>query len=432
MIFIYYGLMCLAHIICTPLLLLLICKQKYRQSIPYRFFFPKNYSKKKFEIWIHACSFGEISSLQTLIQSIPNQKKIFLSVITQTGFAQAHKLYGNMSNLTISYLPFETLLPFFAPKCEKLFVLEAELWLMLFAYAKRNQAQVKLINARISTRSFGRYLKLKFFYNYLFNFVDITLAQSNDDKMRLESLGAQHISIMGNIKATNPIMTTKHYKKPQRLIIVAASTHANEEECILESFKTLQHYWANQDSHTQCNDSFDLSANNKKYNCNTNYLHNKTKSEHIAKDSNGALFIIVPRHPERFDEVYMLCCNYFKTLRLSHITNQSFINFDNLDCELLLIDTMGELINLYAISDIVILGGAYAKVGGHNPLEVAAFHNILLSGKEIFNQRTLFECIENYYLSECREIGTILKQYKQLHIAKISSTNNDMIKEILA
>lgn len=438
---IYYGLVWIVHIIALPLLCILALQQKYRQSIPLRFLCPKNYSKQHYDIWLHACSFGEVSSLQTLIQSIPKTRSIFLTVITQTGYNQALKLYRDMKHLTIAYLPFESLLPFCTPKCKMLLVFEAELWLMLFVIAKKNNAIIKLVNARISTHSFKRYYALRFFYTHLFSYIDYVYAQSNDDAMRLKKLGAKHVMVLGNIKATIPIAPTKLYLKPKRLIIIAASTHANEEKYILESFKKLRTLWQAPNTSIPLESPY-----------NHTHLYNAAPSDHITKKHDKALFIIVPRHPERFSEVYNLCIKDFKTLRFSdikqaHDTNEytydlpsksehhvlkSGLYFDALDCEILLIDTMGELINLYAISDIVILGGAFEKIGGHNPLEVANFHSVLLSGKEIFNQQSLFASIHNYYLVNYHEIVDILSHYPLLNRSQINiAYNTDMITTIL-
>lgn len=477
MIYIYYFLICLAHILAMPILIFLTFKEKYKESIPARFIKPANFKGKKFHIWIHVCSFGEVNSLQKIIDSITFDKEIFLSVITHTGFLQAKKLYGSRKNVTISYLAFESLLPFVAPKCDKLFVFEAELWLMLFYIAKKNGAKTKLINARISTRSYPRYRKLKFFYSYLFALVDSILAQSADDKTRLESLGATNIKVIGNIKALNDIHPKKCYKKLQRLVILVASTHANkplsEEEQILIELEKLQLFWdkAIESSEESNKDSKFIESK----------LHNFASTSHINKDllqAKNALFIVAPRHPERFENVYNICKKYFSTIKFSEILNanlkknsiknsikdseidstkdsiidsiidsknlqntqlnaiknteSSSIDLNNITQKVLFIDTLGELINLYAISDIVILGGGFARVGGHNPLEPATFANVLLSGKEIFNQNALFSCVQNYYIIESSEIFKLLKHYNALYTAKIALIPQKIIDEILS
>ena len=231
-------------------------------------------------------------------------------------------------------------------------------------------------------------------------------------------------------------------KVEQKTVLSVRSLHnSREEKYILESFKKLRTLWQAPNTSIPLESPY-----------NHTHLYNAAPSDHITKKHDKALFIIVPRHPERFSEVYNLCIKDFKTLRFSDIKQahdaneytydlpsksehhvlKSGLYFDALDCEILLIDTMGELINLYAISDIVILGGAFEKIGGHNPLEVANFHSVLLSGKEIFNQQSLFASIHNYYLVNYHEIVDILSHYPLLNRSQINiAYNTDMITTIL-
>ncbi|WP_281650826.1 glycosyltransferase N-terminal domain-containing protein [Helicobacter bilis] len=480
MTFIYYTLLCFLHVLALPLLCVLSLREKYKKSIPLRFLIPKNHSKESYDIWLHACSVGEVQSLQTLIESIPKTQSIFLSVITQTGYKQAQNLYAKYENLSIDYLPFETFIPLFAPTCKKLFVFEAELWLMLFVYAKHKGATTKLVNARISTRSVKRYQKLRIFYRHFFSFVDSVLSQSDEDTERLKSLGAKNVKTIGNLKLLNPIKPKIAYKKPESLIIVAASTHANEEEFVLNAWSNAKALWEsdsevlenmeskpchikqsemsknteskkdfspfletqndkNLDSikfaplhpaPTQMVENLDsINNHNKEYECKT-HLHNATKDyTTIKKDSKKNLLVIVPRHPERFQSVFQLCKQYGKTMCLSELQNDSTLDLDLIHADILLVDTMGSLINFYAISDIVILGGAFAKVGGHNPLEPATFANVLISGTEIFNQKALFAYIQNYYLIDnSHSLQMLLHHYKQL---MTSSVNKDLCHNMI-
>ena len=512
MTFIYYTLLCFLHVLALPLLCALSLRKKYKKSIPLRFLIPKNHSKESYDIWLHACSVGEVQSLQTLIESIPKTQSIFLSVITQTGYKQAQNLYAKYENLSIDYLPFETFIPLFTPTCKKLFVFEAELWLMLFVYAKHKGATTKLVNARISTRSVKRYQKLRIFYRHFFSFVDSVLSQSDEDTERLKSLGAKNVKTIGNLKLLNPIKPKIAYKKPESLIIVAASTHVNEEEFVLNAWSNAKALWEsdsevlenmeskpchikqsemsknteskkdfslvletqnekNLDSsncyierseissmesqqdfsclHTQNDKNLDsikfaplhpaptqmvenldsINNHNKECECKT-HLHNATKDyTTIKKDSKKNLLVIVPRHPERFQSVFQLCKQYGKTMRLSELQNDSTLDLDLIHADILLVDTMGCLINFYAISDIVILGGAFAKVGGHNPLEPATFANVLISGTEIFNQKALFAYIQNYYLIDnTNSLQTLLYHYKQL---MTSSVNKDLCHNMI-
>ncbi|MFW2582296.1 3-deoxy-D-manno-octulosonic acid transferase, partial [Aliarcobacter butzleri] len=93
---------------------------------------------------------------------------------------------------------------------------------------------------------------------------------------------------------------------------------------------------------------------------------------------------------------------------------------------------MGILNDIYAISDVVILGGAFGKIGGHNPIEPAYFGCKLISGKNIFNQRSLFECINNYYLVEENELGNYLEKLEELEKPSLTKAGSfePIIKEI--
>lgn len=370
-----------------PPLLYLSIKPKYRRSIPARFFpflrslmpkssgFCKDFSP---HIWLHACSFGEIKSLAPIIQALANHKRrILLTTTTQTGFDLAQSTYASEPTIRVEFLPFEIFLPFYRHRLQdlqSLIVTEAELWLGLFSTAKTLGAQSLLINARISTRSYPKYRRFRFFYRVLFSCVDRVFAQSQADKDRLSTLGAHHIEVLGNLKLLSPIATSATYPKPSnRLVIVAASTHQGEEELVLQAFSALK------------------------------------KLESSKVDS--SLLILAPRHPERFDEVATQLASYpFASARFTQ--GAQVLNDSRLD--VVLLDTLGELNNCYAIADVVILGGAFIQAGGHNPLEPAFFHTRLISGKAIFNQEALFACIDGYTLCEASELEATLLAHQSL------------------
>lgn len=417
-------------------LLYLSTKPKYRQSIPARFFpfrsLVLSISSSKSstqaprhagfcegfapELWFHACSFGEVKSLEPIITALDSganftkdsalestpqapdpqnpaginssssalaRTPILLTTTTQTGFALARQTYASMPHIRVEYLPFELFLPLLhLPHHKKhfanlrtLIVTEAELWLELFHTAKALGAKTLLINARISTRSYPKYRRFRAFYRLLFSYVDEVFAQSSADAARLAELGASQIQTLGNLKTLSPITCSTHYKKPSRLTIIAASTHKGEEELILQAFGALL------DSSPESSATISLA-------------HDSTKSP--AHDS-APLLILAPRHPERFSEVgALLDSSAFSFMRFS----QGALAHCSSDTQVILLDTLGELINCYAIADIVILGGAFVPAGGHNPLEPAFFHTKLISGRHIFNQEALFACIEGYTICE--------------------------------
>jgi len=367
----YYLIALFLYIISLPFLIFLTFKNKYKDSIPARFFLVNNSPFKKPLHHFHTCSLGETKAIKPIIE---NFEEINLSVITNTGYEEAKKY----KNANIRFLPFELFLPFWYKPCKSLVVIEAELWLMLFVMAKKRCQKTLLINARISDRSYPKYIKFRWFYRHLFKYIDVVLAQSETDKKRLIDLGATNVKVAGNIKSVVNYQITKKYQKPNKELIVAGSTHQGEEELILNAYKK------------------------------------------------NSILAIVPRHPERFKEVYKLIEKFSAKNGLTYGNIR-----DGLNKDIILVDKMGELINLYAIADRVILGGSFVdNVGGHNPLEIAYFNKPLISGKYIFNQQPLFELTKNANIIENNKLKEYLN--KELKATNIKNRGNiDMIlKEI--
>ena len=354
----------LLFLIALPLLIVLSFKQKYQESIPARFFLFKN---PKFStsngIWFHVCSLGEARALKPILDALKN-KKVLITTITQTGQNEARKF-----NAELRYLPYEMYLPFWIKPQKKLIVLEAEFWYMLFSVLHARGAQVILLNARISDKSVSKYMKFSWFYKKILENVDIIYAQSEIDKNRFLALGAKNIEVIGNIKLAGEIKKSKEYQKPTSELIVAGSTHAGEEKSVLNAFLAY-------------------------------------------KQSNNANLVIVPRHPERFEEIFKLMNHYATEYNL---TLSRFSKIKNFESDLILVDMMGELNNIYAISDIAILGGAFKDdVGGHNPLEPAYFGCKIITGKHFFHQKELFKYVHHVQYVDADEIKNALEMAKKL------------------
>ena len=371
----YYLLLSFVYILAIPYLIFKSRNPKYKNAIPSKFFLKNNPSFKENGIWFHSCSMGETKAIKPLIDYYKDEANV--SVITNTGYEEALKSSSN-----VRYLPFEIFLPFWINKQKVLVVMEAELWFMLFLIAKKKGAKTFLINARISDKSYNSYKRFSFLYKRIFKNIDKVFAQSNLDKKRLEELGARNVQVVGNIKLAQTPKVTKVLEKTDDVLITAASTHKNEEELILKSYRR----------------------------------------------SYGKL-VIVPRHPERFLEVDLLIKEYVKN---NALTYHKYSQQDNFDSDIILVDKMGILNNIFAISDLVILGGAFEKIGGHNPIEPAFFNCKIISGKNIFNQKPLFECIENYYLIENEQLGDYLNNIDNLKkpILKKVGSIDPIIKEI--
>ena len=359
----YFLVLGVLWLLALPFLILLSTKNKYKKSIPSRFFLWNNPPFKNEDVWIHACSLGEVKSLKPLIDSL--HVKTSISTVTKTGYNEAVKLSED-----VRFLPFEILLPFWIRRFKVLVVTEAELWLMLFFVAKAKGAKTILINARVSDRSYKSYLKFSWFYRAIFSNIDEVFAQSQKDKERLLTLGARSVQVNGNIKTSQIPNKTKEFKKPSKKVITLASTHEDEEELLLKS------------------------------------LH--------VKDQ---MLIIVPRHPERFEKVHRFLKQYAKENKKSY---ERFSEIGFCECDVLLCDVMGELINIYAITDITLLCGSFVEnVGGHNPLEPAFFNNILICGPYIFNQQVLFPLIDDVYMCEAKDLKELMKEdlkHSSLHV----------------
>jgi len=339
----YFFLATLLYIVALPFLLLISFKAKYRESIPARFFLWKNGSFKKEDIWFHVCSLGEARALAPIMEKLKG-RDVSITTITHTGHAEASK-YG----VETRYLPYEAILPFWITKHNYLVVLEAEFWYLLFAVARARGAKVVLLNARMTERSFPKYMKLRWLYVRMFQRVDKVFCQSSADKERFEALGAHNIEVVGNIKLAQKIVSTKCYDKPSCEVIVAASTHADEEEPIVEAFLEYK-----KERHTK--------------------------------------LVVVPRHPERFEAVYAL----LQALKDEWITLSRWSEKQDFEADIILVDAMGELNNIYAISDVAVIGGAFREdVGGHNPLEPAHFGCKIITGEHAFMQQELFKYVHN-------------------------------------
>jgi len=348
-------------------------RKKYRESLPARFFLWRNRPLQPDGIWIHLCSFGEAKAVASLVKMLP-QEQLRMSCITQTGFSQISK-YTQQSR----YLPFEPLLFLWLRRQRVLVVMEAELWYLLFALLKRRGSRIILINARISDRSLSRYRRFGWLYQKIFEQVDEIHAQSERDRDRLKALGAKSVRVTGNIKLSSLATVSRVWQKPAGLLVCAASTHAGEEQWILEAFAALK------------------------------------------EQEPAARLVIAPRHPERFDEVAEIIkkCVHERSLSWERYAGRRMLQKD-----ILLLDTLGELVNVYAIADLVILGGAFVPAGGHNAAEAAQFGCRIISGKHYFNQRELFSAIEGIAIVEVEALRERVLNYGTLEPSSIESRDS--------
>lgn len=326
----------------------------YRKRMSERFFLGK-FDYKPFDVWIHAVSLGEVIAAIPLIDAMLEKNwSLLVTTMTPTGSERVQARFGN--KVAHQYLPYDlpgVLKRFFKQIQPRVgVIMETELWPNLIYQARAAQVPLLLANARISDDSLSGYKKIKFLIKPILNQFSGILAQSEEDARRYLTLGANKeiVHVLGNMKfdlQTNVIdgkrfSDLKSHWGADRVAVIAASTHENEEAQILSHLKRLQ------------------------------------------QAIPDVVLLIAPRHPERFKTVYQLCIQSgFKTGLRSDLTTLTPEN------EIVVLDSLGELLGLYQISDYAFVGGSLVPVGGHNVLEPIAMNVPVLSGNQIHNFKAI-------------------------------------------
>lgn len=307
----------------------------------------------KNSIWVHAVSVGEVLAAEPIIREIKArfpERDIVITSMTPTSSEQIWKRFG--SEVFHVYAPYD--LPFMVQaflrrvKPECLIIMETELWPNMIHQVMTRNCPVVIANARLSERSARGYRRLKPAIGWMLNELSLVLCQYQNDAERFASLqiSEEKIFVTGSVKFDLKL-EDDHSKKAQsflektpnnRPIWIAASTHEGEDELILSVHKRLR------------------------------------------KNFPEALLVLVPRHPERFESVFQLACKEgFNAQRRT--LSQKILS----DTEVFVVDTMGELMDFYALADIAVIGGSFVEIGGHNPIEPSALGVPSLIGPHYFN-----------------------------------------------
>lgn len=328
----------------------------YRQRWAERLALQKVPVQARNGIVIHCVSVGETVAARGLIDAILArypQLSVTLTAMTPTAAELAHKLFGD--RVYHAYLPLDTrgamrrFLDKLAPRC--VVILETELWPNLLALAQQRAIPVMLVNARLSEKSFQSYQRFAWLIGPIWSSLSLLVCQNAETERRFQALGVSRelTVVRGNLKfdCQVPARVIEQAQRWQqqlaRPVIVAASTHQGEDTIVLKAFQQV-----------------------------------------LASYSN-ALLIIVPRHPERFSEVTDLASQRFQTVTRSSGAPVTAA------CQVVVGDTMGELLYWYAVADIAFIGGSLIARGGHNPLEPIATKTPLISGRHVFNFQQLFD-----------------------------------------
>jgi 3-deoxy-D-manno-octulosonic-acid transferase len=320
-------------------------------------------------IWIHAVSVGEALTVRALISDLrrryPNLR-IFLSTTTMAGQQVARRNVQNVD--AVFYFPFD--LAFIVRRTLRLvrprlfIMMETEIWPNLLRQCKRRGVATVMMNGRISSRSYPRYKLARPFFRRVLADVDRFCMQSEESARRLMDIGADPIRVVvtGSLKFDSmetPGAVTLDGRGPNRVlryfrmttsrpVIVAGSTMRDEEQMVLQAFRRIK--------------------------------------SSVGSGTNP-LLVVAPRNPERFGEVLQLTKNLaFVTVRRSDLPIDAEPR-----AEVVILDTIGELAQVYQIATAVFVGGSLVDTGGHNILEPAVFGKPIVFGPHMRNFKEIAE-----------------------------------------
>lgn len=317
-------------------------------------------------IWVHAVSVGETIAAAPLVRALLRRNPeipILMTAMTPTGSARARALFGDQVRYAFS--PYDTpgAVRRFVDRVQPraLVIMETELWPNMIALSKKRDVPIFLINARLSARSARGYERVASLVRPLLRSIRWIAAQADEDAGRFLRIGArpESVSVTGSIKFDVEISeeirsessALRQKLGTDRPVWIAASTHEGEDRQILEA-------------HQQ-----------------------------IMIEYPDTLLVIVPRHPERFDDVAQLA-DSMDLVPQRRSARADVGEGGEGRCQVYLGDTMGELLMLYGACDIAFVGGSLIERGGHNPLEPAAWGMPVLSGPHIFNFETIYNRLD--------------------------------------
>jgi 3-deoxy-D-manno-octulosonic-acid transferase len=335
--------------------------RKYVGNLPQRLgFLPRSFNfDGDASIWIHAVSVGEVLTARALLSELRDRYpklRIFLSTTTMTGQQVARSNLQYVDE--VFYFPFDIgpivnrTMRLVKPR---LFIMmETEIWPNLLRACRQAGVRTVLVNGRISSRSYPRYRLARPFFRRVLADVDRFCMQSEESARRIVEIGAdrERVSVTGSLKFDSLEMpgapapdrgrnrVLRYFRVgPDRLVLIAASTLRGEEEPVLEAFQRVRANWGT------------------------------------------ALLVIAPRKPERFDEVERLARRAgWRVARRTELPVDAEPRVD-----VVILDTIGELAQLYQVATAVFVGGSLVDAGGHNILEPAVFGKPIVFGPHMHN-----------------------------------------------
>lgn len=343
-------------------------------------------------VWLHAVSVGETNSalilVDELLKSWPQVTILFTTTTLTSAKVVAEKLPQYQGRVLHQFLPVDAyvcvrnFLNFWRPAIA-IFV-ESEIWPNLLTEANKMGSALFLVNARMSEKSVGKwYLASKFGFKVFDNFFAI-VAQTTEDQKRLQQLTKNEVVFFGNLKSqaqnleyNSADLATLKSQIGTRKFWLAASTHQGEEQSVLQTHLQLKKHFP------------DL------------------------------LTILVPRHPNRAEEVK----NLLKEVEVAQRSKKENIVDTT---EIYLADTLGELGIFYRLSNIAFIGGSLLPIGGHNPFEPIKLGCAVISGLQVFNFKEIYRNLQEQDACAMVENAAELAQQVQLLL------QNDESREAMA
>lgn len=312
-------------------------------------------------VWVHGVSVGEMAALRPLVEQLHSQRprtQLFLTTVTPTGNKIARSLAAERD--IVSYLPLD--LSFIMRRVvnrvdpQLVIIAETEFWPNFLSVLAARHVPVVVVNGRISDRSLAKYRLVRLLLRPLLSRVKMFCMQSELDSSRLRSLGVQpgRIMVSGNLKfdvqwpqidaARRAALRRELGLGEEQPLLIAASTHAGEEEALLRIYRGL------------------------------------------VKDYPGLRLLIAVRHPQRGAEAAAAAQRQgLSPLLFSREITPRFHSGDNV----LVLDVVGRLMDVYPLADLVFVGGSLVQVGGHNILEPAYSGRPVVFGRYMHNFRSV-------------------------------------------
>jgi 3-deoxy-D-manno-octulosonic-acid transferase len=359
----------LAAIAYSPIVIYRAIRYKrYRSGWNQRFGIINRKFPEKKCIWLHAVSVGEVNAAKTIIEELKKtfpDFEIVISTTTDTGFARATNIFGEKFEVFYFPLDFSLIMRrvFRNIRPSICLLMEQEVWPNFVHFAQQSNIPVVVVNGRISDKAFARYKKLKLISGIIYRKVTLILTQTDEYAQRFRELGCpdERVIVTGSLKYDTAQTEDKvdgadalaaQLNITNERLWVAGATGPGEEKILLDVFKNLT-------------------------------------SRQQFKDLRLA---IVPRKPERFDEVALLIKDAgFDFVRYSTIKNADAKCPDK--TPVILGDTMGDLRKFYSLSTIIFVGRSLVPMGGSDMMEAAALGKCTIFGPHAFNFRQTVDAL---------------------------------------